>query len=193
MKRLLATALAATLALGSLAAPALAGGHGHGNGHDRGNGNRSSSHARSQHQHSTSASGTQYGYGTAPYGYGNAPNNYGNTGNQGPHGCINPAGHVRGWCKQNTTNGVYNNGANNNGNYNGYPNGNGGQANQQVSGIVTAVSGNRITILMGLRSLNIDTSQAYRNGGATNVGIGSTVTAYGYYGNNNTFYATQIN
>jgi len=84
-----------------------------------------------------------------------------------------------------TSNGVYN------GNYNGFPNTN-GAANQQVSGIVTAVSGNRVTILIGLRSLNIDTSQAYRNGGAYNVGIGSTITAYGYYGSNNTFYATQI-
>lgn len=156
MKRLLATALTATLALGSLAAPALADGHGHG--HDKGH-----------HQNGVV---------------------YQNNGDQGgPHGCVNPAGHVRGWCKNN---GAYNNGVYNNGNYNGYPSGSGGYANQQVSGIVTAVSGNRITILMGLRSLNIDLTQAYRNGGAFNVGIGSTVTAYGYYGSNNTFYATRI-
>ena len=183
MKRLLATALAATLALGSLAAPALADGHGHGNAHGN-HGHRSSSPDRSQRQRNTVYNSGNYG---KPY------NTNGNNGDEdnddqgGPHGCINPAGHMRGWCKNNA-NGVYNG----NGNYNGYPNGNGGNANQQVSGIVTAVSGNRITILMGLRSLNIDTSQAYRNGGANNVGIGSTVTAYGYYGNNNTFYATQI-
>jgi len=167
MKRLLATALAATLALGSLAAPALADGHGHDKGHHQ---NRVVYQNRNVYQNN-------------PYGYG-----YGNQDNDdqgGPHGCINPAGHVRGWCKNG-------NGAYNNGNYNGYPAGNGGYANQQVSGIVTAVSGNRVTILMGLRSLNIDLTQAYRNGGAFNVGIGSTITAYGYYGSNNTFYATQV-
>jgi len=168
MKRLLATALAATLALGTLAAPALADGHGHGHGHgnahDRGSSHRSSTVA--------TRTGTTNGYGEDDRD--NA---------RGPHGCVNPAGHVRGWCKHND-NGAYNG--------NGYPNGNGGYANQQISGLVTAVSGNRITILVGLRSVNVDTSQAYRNGRSVNVGIGSSITAYGHYGSNNTFYATQI-
>jgi hypothetical protein len=169
MQRLLATALAATLALGTLAAPALADGHGHGHGHghdhDRAGAHRTASHDGRGQNHEANR----------------------DEDGQGPHGCVNPAGNVRGWCKHNN-NGTYNG----NGNSNGYPNGNGGYANQQVSGIVTAVSGNRITILVGLRSINVDTSQAYRNGRSVNVGIGSSITAYGYYGSNNTFYATQI-
>jgi len=166
MQRLLATALAATLALGTLAAPALADGHGHGHGHDRAAAHRASSHESHRQDRNGDA--------------------YGDEDGRGPHDCVNPAGNVRGWCKHGTAgNGSYNNG---------YPsNGSGGYANQQISGLVTAVSGNRVTILVGLRSVNVDTSQAYRNGRTVNLGIGSSITAYGYYGNDNTFYATRIN
>lgn len=175
-----------------------------------------------------------------------------------PHGCINPAGHTRGWCKQNGgssygRNGNYttisgtvlavngdiaqfreDNGAtitvnqtqllrsgqplaagghytltgyfsNNmfivqtNGGYAGnggypYP-GNGYPypgANASVHGIVTSISGNRVTIMQGLFStITVNDEQALNNGTAQNLYVGRNVTAYGYW-SGGTFYAVSI-
>lgn len=173
-----------------------------------------------------------------------------------PHGCVNPAGHVRGWCKHSNEN-TYggNRGANyvtisgtvlaingdlvqfredngttitvdqhnllqagqplslgghfalrgyfsnnmfvaqanggyyGNGNPNGYPNP-GGTAS--VHGIITSISGNRVTIMQGLFStIAIDDQQALNNGTAQNLFVGRSITAYGYW-NNGTFFATSI-
>lgn len=173
-----------------------------------------------------------------------------------PHGCVNPAGHTRGWCKHNggyyggrngnyvaisgtvlaingdlvqfrqdngstitinqsnllrsgqqlqigahyTLQGYYSNNmfiaqanggyyGNGNGNGNGYPYP-GGTAS--VQGIVTSVSGSRVTIMQGLFStISINDQQALNNGTAQNLYVGRNVTAYGYW-NGGTFYATSI-
>ena len=171
-----------------------------------------------------------------------------------PHGCVNPAGHERGWCKHGDGNdrssnfvtvsgtvvasngdiatfredngstipidernllasgtqlqvgahyvlrGYWSNNlfvvqSNNNRYYNGYG-GNGspypGNANASVQGIITAVSGNRVTIMQGLfSSVTVNDSQALNNGSAANLFVGRSVTAYGYW-NGGTFYATSI-
>lgn len=117
-----------------------------------------------------------YPYPNGPYPYPNGPYNAG-PGND-PHGCINPAGHVRGWCKHGGSAGF-------NGNY--Y-----GGANAQVSGTVISVSGSRVTILQGLLStVTIDDSIALNSGRAYNVYPGRSITAYGSW-RNGTFYATSI-
>lgn len=176
-------------------------------------------------------------------------------GHGNPHSCINPAGHMRGWCKHNggnngrnrgnyvtisgtvlavngdiaqfredngatitinqsqllqagqplspgahyTLQGYFNNNmfvAQTNGGYynNGYP-GNGypnSGANASVHGVVTSISGNRITIMQGLfSSITIDDQQALNNGTAQNLYPGRSITAYGYW-SGGTFYATSI-
>lgn len=174
-----------------------------------------------------------------------------------PHGCVNPAGHTRGWCKHNGNNGNYRGGnyvtisgtvlaingdiaqfredngttvtvnqssllqagqplsvgghfalhgyfSNNmfiaqaGGGYYGntYPNNGNGYpypgANASVHGIVTSISGNRVTVMQGLFStITIDDQQALNNGTAQNLYVGRNVTAYGYW-NGGTFYATSI-
>lgn len=61
-----------------------------------------------------------------------------------------------------------------------------------VHGIVTAISGNRVTIMQGLfSSINIDDQQALNNGTARNLYVGRSITAWGYW-NGGTFYATSI-
>jgi hypothetical protein len=174
-----------------------------------------------------------------------------------PHGCINPAGHVRGWCKPGANaryrgsnfttisgtviavngdlaqfredNGVtiiinqrqllqagqpltvgghytlqgffsnnmfvaqasgYNgNGYPNNGYPNGYPY---PGANASVHGIVTSVSGDRVTIMQGLFStITINDQQALNNGTAQNLYVGRNITAYGYW-NGGTFFAISL-
>ena len=101
-----------------------------------------------------------------------------------PHGCINPAGHERGWCKHHRRGSYYGNGNYNNGGYYG---------NAQIQGIITGVRGNTITILQGLTTINVDISQALQRGD-TNGPLYATrsITAYGYYGNNGVFYAQEI-
>lgn len=173
-----------------------------------------------------------------------------------PHGCVNPAGHVRGWCKHQNGNGNYGgtyrgnyvtisgvalavNGdlvqfRQDNGNtitvnqrnllqagrglqigghytlqgtysdglflaqtggYYGNANGNGYPypgSTASVRGIVTAISGNRVTIMQGLFStINIDDQQALNNGTAQNLYVGRSITAWGYW-NGGTFFATSI-
>jgi len=176
-----------------------------------------------------------------------------------PHGCLNPAGHVRGWCKhenRNTRNGNYSNNyttisgtvialngdlvqfredngatvtlnqsnllgsgtglrigghyslrgywsnnmfvAQTNGGYNGngYPNGgNGypsGSGSSSIQGVITSISGNRVTMMQGLFStITIDDQQALNNGAAQNLYVGRSVTAYGFW-SGNLFYATSI-
>jgi hypothetical protein len=171
-----------------------------------------------------------------------------------PHGCINPAGHVRGWCKQNggtyagrssryttisgtvlavngdiaqfredngatitinqgqllqtgqplsvgahyTLTGYFSNNmfvVQTNGGYgNGYP-GNGYPypgTNASVHGLITSISGNRVTIMQGLFStITIDDQQALNNGTAQNLYVGRSITAYGYW-NGGTFFAVSI-
>lgn len=169
-----------------------------------------------------------------------------------PHGCVNPAGHTRGWCSHNggtgnyvtisgtvlavngdlvqfrqdngntitlnqsgllrsgqqlqigghyTLQGYYSNNmfiAQANGNYNGGYNGgnNNGYpypgATANVHGIVTSISGNRVTIMQGLfATITIDDQQALNNGTAQNLYVGRSITAYGYW-NGGTFFATSI-
>lgn len=170
-------------------------------------------------------------------------------GGDGPHGCINPAGHERGWCKHGSAANPGNeaaisgtviavngdlaqfresNGttvtvnqsallrdrmALNVGAYytlrgywsnnmfvaqpaaaNGYPypySNNGGE-NATVQGVITAVHGDRLTIMQGLfSSITIDDRQALGNGSAQNLYVGRSITAYGYW-SGGTFYATSI-
>lgn len=170
-----------------------------------------------------------------------------------PHGCINPAGHVRGWCKQNgnyagrsgngttiagtvlavngdiaqfredngvtitinqdqllragqplavgghyTLQGYFSNNlfiVQTNGGYYGNGSGNGYPypgANASVHGLVTSISGSRVTIMQGLFStITIDDQQALNNGTAQNLYVGRSITAYGYW-NGSTFYAISI-
>lgn len=179
-------------------------------------------------------------------------NGGGERGRGNPHNCINPAGHMRGWCKHNGEDNGHNRGGNyvtisgtvlavngdiaqfrqdngstitinqsqllrsgqplavgghytlqgyfsnnmfvaqTNGGYygnNGYPN---SGANASVHGVVTSISGSRVTIMQGLfSSITIDDQQALNNGTAQNLYPGRTITAYGYW-NGGTFYATSI-
>lgn len=170
-----------------------------------------------------------------------------------PHGCINPAGHERGWCKRDggsrrnaaivsgsviaingdlaqlrqdngapvtidqtdllrddqplqlgahyVLDGYYSNnlfiaesygsysGANATYPSNGYPY---PGATASVRGIITAVSGDHLTIMQGLFStVTINDQQALDNGTAQNLTIGRSVTAWGYW-SGGTFYATSI-
>lgn len=169
---------------------------------------------------------------------------------RGEHGCVNPAGHERGWCKHNrdgnrggnystisgtviavngdlaqfredngamitineqnllrsgsalrigghySLQGYFSNNlfvAQSNG-YNGYGNQNNGYpgGNATLHGVITSVSGNRVTVLQGLFStVTIDDQQALNNGSAQNLYVGRNVTAYGFW-SGNTFYATSI-
>ncbi|MFN2449087.1 MAG: hypothetical protein ABR508_04735 [Candidatus Baltobacteraceae bacterium] len=175
--------------------------------------------------------------------------------NGDPHGCVNPAGHVRGWCKNGSGGGSNrsyrggnmstisgtviaangdlvqlreDNGAmitvneqsllragsplqigghytlrgtfsNNlfiaqNGGTDGYPNNNNGYpgSNASIHGVVTSVSGNRVTVLQGLFStITIDDQQALNNGAAQNLYVGRSITAYGFW-SGSVFYATSI-
>ncbi|MHB8356759.1 MAG: hypothetical protein ACYDDQ_08735 [Vulcanimicrobiaceae bacterium] len=74
------------------------------------------------------------------------------------------------------------------GQYNGYYGGN--QA--QIQGVVTSVSGDRVTIMQGLfSSVTVYDQPALDTGRAYNLYLGRTVTAYGYW-SGNVFYATSI-
>jgi hypothetical protein len=169
------------------------------------------------------------------------------TGVTGPHGCVNPAGHVRGSCKHKANHTAISgtvlaingdiaqfrqdNGAtisidqsnllengqglrpgghyalrghfSNNmfvvqtganyyaGNYpnNGYPY---PGSNATVQGIVTSISGSRVTIMQGLfNTVTINDQQAVNNGTAQNLYVGRSITAYGYW-SNDVFFATSI-
>lgn len=176
-----------------------------------------------------------------------------NHGRGNPHGCVNPAGHTRGWCNHNGNNnggrygnyvtisgtvlaingdlaqfrqdngstitinqssllrsgqplqigghytlqGYYSNnmfvaqanGGYYGGNNNGYPY---PGATASVHGIVTSISGNRVTIMQGLfATITVDDQQALNNGTAQNLYVGRNITAYGYW-NGGTFFATSI-
>lgn len=164
---LLAAIFAATSLL--TAAPALADGHGHDRGHGKGRTEHSASYRRDGANEERDRQNGGYGRGYA--GQAGAPGD--------PHGCVNPAGHERGWCK----------GGNG---YSGNRYGS-GAANAQVHGIVTAVNGDTVTILQGLLggSVTIDDQAAVNNGAANAVYVGRTITAYGYW-QNGVFYATSI-
>lgn len=100
-----------------------------------------------------------------------------------PHNCVNPAGHERGWCKHHRNDGYYN--GNNNGGY--YGN------NSSLTGVVTSVHGNSVSILQGLSTLTFDASQALQRGDTNGpLYVTRSITAYGYYDNNGTFHATEI-
>ncbi len=74
------------------------------------------------------------------------------------------------------------------GQYNGYNGGN--QA--EVQGVVTSVSGDRVTIMQGLfSSVTVYDQPALNANRAYNLYLGRTVTAYGYW-SGNVFYATSI-
>jgi hypothetical protein len=112
-------------------------------------------------------------------GNGNEDNDDQGAGNA--HNCVNPAGHVRGWCKHHG-----------NTNYNGNNGGYYGQ-NQQLQGVVTGVRGSSVTLLQGLSSITIDASQALQRGNTNGpLYVTRSITAYGYYDNNGYFHATQI-
>lgn len=103
-------------------------------------------------------------------------------GHGNPHGCINPAGHERGWCKHDTEN------------EHGYGNGTGNYTNNaQLHGVIVSVSGTRVTILQGLVTYGIDASIAInRNDTGGPLVIGRSITAYGYYDQSNYFHAQEI-
>jgi hypothetical protein len=105
------------------------------------------------------------------------------------HSCVNPAGHTRGWCKNhsvNCNNGTYNCNNCNNGTYN-CNNGN----NTSISGVIVSVSGTQVRLLRGLGTITINDSRALNSGYTSNLYVGRTVTAYGYW-SNNVFYANRI-
>ncbi|MDQ2662495.1 MAG: hypothetical protein M3Y18_00500 [Candidatus Eremiobacteraeota bacterium] len=116
-------------------------------------------------------------------------NEQGDQGNRGnKHGCMNPAGHERGWCKHHRNDG-YNGG--NNGNGGGYNN---GSCRQNISGYIILVSGNNVTVnqnLIGGTRL-FDASRAINNRQTNgNLRIGRHITACGY-SDGSGFHATFI-
>ncbi len=164
--------LAAGMLVAGSAGSALADGHGHG---DRGrSGQNNSQNSSNQYN--------QYGRNANSNDGNGSDDNNGNNGNNdntngGPHGCINPAGHQRGWCnRQNNQN----------------QNGQNGQ-NAQLHGIVTGINNDRITILQGLIPITFDATYAIQNNN-TNGAIypSRSITAYGYYDNQNLFHANSI-
>jgi hypothetical protein len=125
-------------------------------------------------------------------------NNQGDrNGTVAPHSCVNPAGNVRGWCKHNTDtdndndNKEHNTNNCNNGTYNC----NNGTYNRNntasVSGIITGISGTRVRLLQGLSSITINDSRAVNSGLTSNLYVGRSVTAYGYW-SGSVFYANRI-
>jgi|SRR5579884_1509025 len=73
-------------------------------------------------------------------------------------------------------------------NNNGYPYG----GNTSVHGVITSISGNRVTLLQGLFStIMVDDQQALNNGSAQDLYVGRSVTAYGFW-NGSVFYASSI-
>ena len=71
---------------------------------------------------------------------------------------------------------------------NGYPHG----ANATVRGVITSISGNRVTVLQGLfTTITIDDQRAQASGAAQNLYVGRSVTAYGFW-SGNVFYAMSI-
>jgi len=165
--KFLKSTLGLLLATGMLVAGsvgfALADGPGHGNqGRSRQNSDQRNSNQYNQYGRNPNQSD----------GNGGGDNN-----NEGPHGCINPAGHERGWCNKN-------NNQNQNGQY--------GQ-NAQLHGIITGVSNDRITILQGILPITFDATYAIQRNN-TNGALYPTrsIIAYGYYDNQNLFHANSI-
>jgi hypothetical protein len=77
-------------------------------------------------------------------------------------------------------------------NTNGFPFRNNGNASATVQGVITAISGDRVTIMQGLfASITIDDQPALNNGSAQNLFVGRSITAYGYW-SDGTFYATSV-
>lgn len=71
---------------------------------------------------------------------------------------------------------------------NGYPN----HGNANVSGVVTSIHGNSVTLLQGqFQTITINDQQALNNGAAQNLYVGRSVNAYGYW-SGNVFYAGSI-
>ena len=171
-KSTLGVLLASAMLVAGSAGSALADGHGHG---DRGRGGQNNSqNAGNQYNQYGQNSTSDDGNGGGDHGGNNGGDD--NT-NGGPHGCINPAGHQRGWCNRQ-------NNQNQNGQY--------GQ-NAQLHGIVTAVNNGRITILQGLIPITFDATYAIQSNN-THGAIYPTrsITAYGYYDNQNLFHANSI-
>jgi hypothetical protein len=62
----------------------------------------------------------------------------------------------------------------------------------KVEGVVTAISGDRVTLMQGLyATITIDDQLALDKGTAQNLQVGTSITAYGYW-SGSTFYATSI-
>ena len=125
----------------------------------------------------------------------------------GHHSCVNPAGNERGWCKHNRGN-CY---SNNNGypypygyatpppgypypnQYGNCPTGYGSGYNATLHGVITSVTGTRISNLQGLGTVTFDASQAFQYGRVNgNLYPSRTITAQGYYDQGGYFHATQI-
>ncbi|MDE2481360.1 MAG: hypothetical protein KGN02_04130 [bacterium] len=134
-------------------------------------------HGDNQQQHAQYCQNGQPCYGQ---------NSYGNDDREGqdrgnPHGCVNPAGHERGWCK----NQGYGNG------YAGY--GGYGNSNATLAGVITSVNGNTVTILQGLTTRSFDASQAFQRGAVSGQLYPTrSITAYGYYDGTGYFHAVSI-
>jgi hypothetical protein len=74
------------------------------------------------------------------------------------------------------------------GNNNGYPYG----GSTSIHGVITSISGNRVTLLQSLFStITVDDQQALNNGSAQDLYVGRSVTAFGFW-NGSVFYATTI-
>ncbi|MGC8485087.1 MAG: hypothetical protein ACP5O6_05570 [Candidatus Baltobacteraceae bacterium] len=159
LKSTLGLLLATGMFVAGSAGFALADGHGHGN---QGHGRQTNANPFNQYGRNSNQSD----------GNGSDDNN-----NDGPHSCINPAGHERGWCNKN-------NNQNQNGQY--------GQ-NAQLHGIITGISNDRITILQGILPISFDATYAIQSNN-TNGALYPTrsITAYGYYDNQNNFHANSI-
>jgi hypothetical protein len=62
----------------------------------------------------------------------------------------------------------------------------------KVEGVVTSISGSRVTLMQGLyATITIDDQLALNSGTAQNLRVGTSITAYGYW-SGSTFYATSI-
>lgn len=122
------------------------------------------------------------------------------------HACVNPAGNVRGWCRNNDDQGDQNEQGQYGSPYpygsqypqypygsppNGYGYGYGAQ--QSVTGVITAISGPTITIIRGLSALRVDATQAFQQGQVYGQLYPSRqITAVGYYDQGGGFHAISI-
>lgn len=69
-----------------------------------------------------------------------------------------------------------------------YKHGNG----RSVTGYITAINGNMVTLNAGNRTVTVNDQNAINNGGVPNLFVGERVRVYGAYGNDGVFYGNSI-